>query len=462
MTIKIRRRDMTLLLATLGVGAAACEKREATGQGVTSAEPTKEEAPKKPEGPPGVSADAIKIGSWGPLSGPAAQWGTVLQAMDAYFKYINEKGGIHGRKIEFIFRDDQYNPSKTPAIVRELVEKENVFAMVGGIGTANGRAVIDYLEQKGVPLFTPATGDKFWAEGGKKNVYTVFPQYVTEGTILGNYIGGKLAKKKVAVLYQDDDFGKQGLEGVKKGLANHEGAEVVLEVSTQPTDTDMSGQVSQIAEAAPDVLVLYTAPKQGVTAVKMLDAQKKKPQVVTSFVLSDPILFKLAGDSWEGTITAAAAKMPDADDPSVKLYREQLKKHGGEKLRVGTFSQAGFLFAQPFVEALQRAGKELTREKLYEALHSLKGYDKGGPYWEGGSMGPPITFAPDRHLGADQIFLAKAEGSKWVKVTDWLGPTASASAAGEEKGDDEKAEEDEKKGEAAEAAPKKEAPKAAE
>lgn len=420
MSQKIRRRQLTALFLTLAFGSAACEKREATGGGIGSAEKPKAEA--EPKGVPGVTATTIKLGSWGPLSGPAAQWSAVLKGMEAYFKFVNDKGGIHGRKIEFVYRDDQYSPAKTPAVVRELVEKENVFAMVSGIGTANGRAVADYLEQKGVPFFTPASGDKFWSEGGKKNVYTVFPKYVSEGEILGDYIGKELKAKKVGVLYQDDDFGKQGLEGVEKGVGKHKGSEIVVRVTCQPTDTDMSGQVSQIVAKAPDVLVLYTAPKQGIAAVKALEAQKKKPQVVTSFVLSDPILFKLAGQTWEGTITSAGGKLTDSDEPAVKAYRDILAKYGGDKLPVGNFTMTGFLFAMPLTEALDRAGRDLTREKLYAAFESMDNWNQGGPHWTEGALGPPVTFKGGRRLGVNQLYLAKAKGGRWEKLTDWLTP----------------------------------------
>jgi branched-chain amino acid transport system substrate-binding protein len=413
---------MTLVLATLLVGGAACNKREAGGEGLGSAAASAAPAPGTASGEPGLTADKIKIGSWGPLSGPAAQWGVVLHSMNAYFQYVNASGGVHGRKIEFVYRDDQYSPAKTPAVVRELVEKEQVFAIVGGIGTANGRAVADYLEQKRVPFFTPSSGDRFWSEGGKKNVYTVFPKYVTEGEILGDYAGRELKSKRVAVLFQDDDFGKQGLEGVKKGLAKHTGSQVVAEVSCQPVDTDLSGQASKVVEAKPDLLILYAAPKQAVTLVKTLDAQKKKPQVMTSFVLSDPILFKLAGESWEGTITSAASKMPDSDDEAVKLYREVLDKYGGGKLPVGTFSLSGFLFAIPLVEAMHKAGKDLTREKLYTALHGFQGWTGPALYWKGENMGPPISFGPEQRLGNDKIYLAKAKAGKWEKLTDYLSP----------------------------------------
>ena len=418
----LSRRTWFAALA-LGAMAFGCEKREPAGKGISSADKPTPAPSAKAAGVPGVTDTSIKIGSWGPLSGPAAQWGTVLKGMEAYFKYVNEKGGVNGRKIEFIYRDDQYNPSKTPAVARELVEKENVFAIVGGIGTANGRAVADYLETKGVPFFTPASGDRFWSEGGKKNVYTVFPKYLTEGEILGNYAAKDLKAKKVAVLYQDDDFGKQGLEGVKKGVGHNEGAEVVVEVSTQPTDTDLSGQASQIAAKNPDVLVLYAAPKQAITVVKTLEAQKKKPKILTSFVLSDPILFKLAGDAWEGTITSAVSKLPDSDDEAIKKYKEILQKHGaGEKTPPGTFTMAGFLFAMPFMEALNGAGKELTRESFYKALHGMKDWDSGGPHWEAGALGPSITFTAERRLGSNQVYVAEAKGGKWEKLTDWLEP----------------------------------------
>lgn len=369
---------------------------------------------------PGVTATTIKIGSWGPLSGPAAAWSSVLYGMNAYFAYVNDRGGIHGRHVEFVFRDDQYSAAKTPGVARELVEKENVFAIVGGVGTAGGRAVADYLEEKGVPFFTPSSGDRYWTEPGKRNVYTVFPRYTTEGEILGRYIRTELRARTVTVLEQDDDFGRQGVEGLERGLGAQEGTRLVQRVSCLPTDTDLGGQVSRIIEAGADVLVIYAAPKQAVMAVKMLAAQKRKPQIVTSFVLSDPMMLELAGDAWDGTISSSVFKLLDEDDPSVRLYREVFERYGGGKFPAGTFTMAGFAFAMPFVEALDRAGRDLTREKLYRSLDELDSWNGGGPHWKGGGLSGPITFRGGRRLGLDRIFLIKAVDGKWVKVTDWL------------------------------------------
>ena len=420
----VGRRAVTLLLATLATGWVGCNERKPTSE-TTPTKATEEATAeaKKPAATPGVTDTTIKIGSFGPLSGPAAVWAPVLHGMDAYFDFINDKGGIHGRKIEFIYRDDQYNPAKTDPAVRELVEQEGVFAMLGGVGTANGRAVNDYLAEKGVPFFSPASGDEYWSSGKAKNVFTVFTRYLTEGEVIGDYVGKDLGAKRVAVLYQNDDFGKQGLQGVKNGLAKIEGAEVVAEVSCLPTDTDLSGHASQIARANADVLVIYAGPKQAITAAKTLEAMKKKPQIVTSFVLSDPILFKLAGATWDGAITSAVSGLPDSDDPAVVAYRDILAKYGEpKKTPVGTFTIASFLFAQPFVEALDKAGPDLTREKFMTALEGIKEFTTGGPHWTAGPLGPPITFGPDKRLGADQIFLAKGKEGKWEKVTEWRTP----------------------------------------
>ncbi len=429
MSEKLGRRAVTLLLASLATGFVGCNERKPAGETTpTAAEATEAKTEKKAEAAkpaitPGVTDTTIKIGSWGPISGPAAVWASVLYGMDAYFSFINDKGGIHGRKIEFIYRDDQYNPAKTPPAVRELVEQEGVFAMVGGIGTANGRAVNTYLTEKGVPFFSPASGDAYWSSGEAKNVFTVFPRYLTEGEVIGNYVGKDLGAKRVAVLYQNDDFGKQGLQGVKNGLAKIEGADIVAEVSCLPTDTDLSGHASKIAQANADVLVMYAGPKQAITAAKILEAQKKKPQIVTSFVLSDPLLFKLAGKTWNGTITSAVSNLPDSDDPSIVAYKEVLAKYGDpKKTPPGTFTIASFLFVQPMVEALEKAGPDLTREKFMKALEGIKDFKTGGPHWTAGPLGPPVTFGPGKRLGVDQVFLAKGKEGKWEKVTDWRTP----------------------------------------
>jgi len=155
--------------------------------------------------------------------------------------------------------------------------------------------------------------------------------------------------------------------------------------------------------------------------VKALHAQKKKPQIFTSFVLSDAIMFELAGSAWNGTITSATKKLPSSEDPAVKRYKEILEKYG-DGAPVGSFTMSGTGYAIPLVEALQRAGRQLDDETLYQALRSLSDFDGGGPYFgETGLIGK-VSFDEGR-LGTDQIFLAKGVDGRWEQMTDWIGPS---------------------------------------
>ncbi|MCA9549803.1 MAG: ABC transporter substrate-binding protein [Myxococcales bacterium] len=368
---------------------------------------------------PEAGSAPLKIGSYGPLSGPAASWGVMLRGMEAYIDFVNANGGVHGRKLAFVYRDDQYNAAKTPLAVRDLVEREGVFAMVGGIGTANGRAVADYLAERKVPFFTPASGAAIFTDPPRENIYSVYPRYDTEGRIIGRHLAGTLGLKRVAVLHQSDDFGAQGAAGLAEGLASA-GGELVLKVACQASDTDVSGQVSRVVEAAPEALVIFTAPRPAVLAVQRLHALGNKPQIVTSFVLSDAVMFQLAGaDVWEGTLTTSARVLANSDDPAAVQYRDVLKRHAPD-LPVGNFTVSGFAFAQPFVEALDRAGPDPTPEKVYAALRTFHDWAGGGPYWKGDGVNPPLTFSDTRHLGHDRLFFAQAENGRWRRVTAWL------------------------------------------
>ena len=383
----------------------------------------------QPDTPP-----PIRLGTYGPLTGPAASWGVMLKAMDAYLDFVNAQGGLHGRQVELVMRDDRYEASKTPLVVRDLVENEEVFAIVGGLGTANGRAVAAYLADKGVPFFTPASGDPFFTRPPREDVYTVYPRYDTEGELIGRYLAGTQKKHRVAVLHQDDGFGAEGAAGLARGLEAF-GAEIVVRATCLPTDGDVSGPVARIAAADADALVLFTAPRQGALAVRRLHRLGNKPPIFTSFVLSDPVMFELAGpEAWEGTITSSVRKLPNSDDPSVVQYREVLAKYGPD-LPVGSFTMSGFAFAQPFVAALEMAGPDPTPEKVYTALRSMRDWASGGPYWRGTGLNPPlrdgvfaIVLANEQDM--DQVIDGmKAIHAARVPLPDFLSAEPSAHKA---------------------------------
>src|SRR6266542_1977115 len=173
---------------------------------------------------PGVTDTEVVVGSWGPQDGPAGAYGAIDRTLDAYFKMINDQGGINGRKIRFIYENDSYQPAKTVAAVKKLVEEDKVFALCGGLGTAHNAAVMDYLVSNNVPHVWPATGTTALAEPLKKNIYAVQLNYTTEATLATQYALDTMGTKKIAVFYQNDAFGKEGLDAVqaelkKRGLA---------------------------------------------------------------------------------------------------------------------------------------------------------------------------------------------------------------------------------------------------
>jgi len=169
----------------------------------------------------GVTDDAIVIGTWAHLTGPAALWGSVGRGAEAYFAMVNEEGGIHGRRIELVIRDDAYQPARTLAAVREMVERDQVFAFVGGVGTATGGAVLDYIVENEVVWVSPASGATYWAYPPRRNVFAQNTPTFDEAAVLAHYVVEELGVRDVAVVYQNDDFGKSGLIGARLALEEH-------------------------------------------------------------------------------------------------------------------------------------------------------------------------------------------------------------------------------------------------
>ncbi|MDQ7064802.1 MAG: ABC transporter substrate-binding protein, partial [candidate division KSB1 bacterium] len=364
------------------------------------------------KGQRGVTDTEIVIGQWGPQTGPAALWGAVARGTAAYFKMINEEeGGIHGRKIRYIYRDDAYQPAKTKAVVKEMVENEGVFAFVGGVGTAPGMAVKDYLVQNKVPWVGPASGSSHWAYPPNEYIFAVYPLYFDEATIMVDYAVNTLKKTRIAMIYQNDDYGKGGLVGAKMALEKH-GLDFVATATTQIMDTDLSSHILKLKEAGAEVVIMYLLPKQAAISLGTAAKLGFKPQWMTTSTLSDmSLMHNITKGLWEGVIFANFAEMPDSDHPLMKKYREAAKKYAPDE-RWGVFFAAGFLFAEPMVEGLKRAGKDLTVESFIEAMESIKDF-KG--------IGPTITFGPNQRQGTRSVFLSQCVSATEAKqLTDWM------------------------------------------
>jgi len=366
----------------------------------------------------GVTATEIHIGQWGPQTGPAAAWGSVARGTDAYFKMINERGGINGRKLIHHMFDDAYNPAKTKAGVKELQEGIGMFAWVSGVGTAPGLAVRDYLMERGIPWVGPSAGSLNWIDPPYKYLFAVYPLYELEAKALCRYAVANMGKKKIAIIYQNDDYGKNGLEGAKEELAAY-GMELVAQVPVNATDSDLKPHIMQLKKSEADVVLLWTTVKHAVMTVGISKAMRFTPQFMSTSTCSDfPLMMYISKGAWEGVIAATFAELPDSGYPLLQTYKQEaFDQYAAKGERWGLFYYAGIAFAEPMVEAIRRCGPDLTRERFVQEMEGLQDF-KGisGKI----SYKPFDPNDPSCRQGQNQTFLVEclADG-KTKRLTDW-------------------------------------------
>ena len=334
----------------------------------------------------GVTDTEIRIGTWGPQSGPAAAWGTVMTAMDAYFQYINDNGGVNGRNLVLVSRDDGYDPARAVSAVRELIDREKVFALVGGIGTANGLAVLPLIKRNKIPWVSPSPGSGQFAKQSDGLIYATYTNYGIESALMTRYAVNELGNKKIAVFYQNDGYGKEGLEGVRsevaKLLSQGIDATVVSEISYERGETNMGVQALRLSASGADALVMYSTPTAAASLLNEIQNLDYHPRILATSALLDPSL--LANPGMQGALLAAFFKLPsvvvgegNGDPVADDIYVNVVAKYAPEAAKDPFRSLAGIAFAQPLVEALKAAGPDLTRESLIAALKNISGYDTG-------------------------------------------------------------------------------------
>ncbi len=360
---------------------------------------------------PGVTDSEIVIGSWGPQDGPAGAYGVIDRTIAAFFKKVNDDGGINGRKVRFIYENDSYQPAKTVAAVKKLVEEDKVFALVSGLGTPNNAAVMDYLVQNNVPHVGPATGSSILAMPLKKNVYAVQLNYTTEGTLLTQYAFDQGGAKKVSVFYQNDAFGKEGLDAINAELKRRNAPEATA-VSYETADTNFAAQALKLQTSGADTVILYAVPKPGGSVIAEMTKLGYKPKLLSSAVINDPAIFQLAGAGIEGAIIPAwLPAYDDLSNPKIVEWQGYMKKYAPNE-QMGGFALSGWVEAQILNEGLKRAGKDLTREKLLQTLDQLKDYKD--------SLLPSISYSATDHAGTKTAYFQRAKGGQFVTFTDWI------------------------------------------
>jgi len=326
---------------------------------------------------PGISDDSIKLGGSYPFSGPASAYRSIEQGAQAYFSFVNEKGGVDGRKIEFVALDDAYEPAKAVQNARRLIQEEQVFALFNTLGTANNVAIWDYANKQEVPQVYVATGASLWGADVAAHPWTSGwqPDYVTESQVYADFLEKEKPDAKVAVLYQNDAFGEDLLNGFKEATKGTN-IKVVAEESYEVTDPTVSSQMSKLANSDADTFLNITTPKFGAQAIVAADKLGWKVlHIINNVAASKLLVLEPAGlDKAQGLISTTYFKDPASpewsDDQSMKEFKEALAKYEPRANPEDPFCVYGWAAASTMVEAL-KGMEEPTREALMDSVRNM-------------------------------------------------------------------------------------------
>jgi branched-chain amino acid transport system substrate-binding protein len=366
--------------------------------------------------PPGVTATEIKIGNTNPYSGPASAYGTIGKAIGAYMKKVNDEGGVNGRKINYITYDDAYSPPKTVEMVRRLVEEDQVAFVFQTLGTPTNSAIHKYMNQQKVPHLFVATGATKW--GDPKNFPWTMgwqPTYQAEGKIYAQYIMKNVPDPKIGILYQNDDYGKDYVKGLKDALGEAAKKLIVLEQSYETTDPTIDSQIVNLKNSGANVFYNVTIPKFAVQAIKKTHDIGWKPlHLLNSVSSSVGVVLKPAGlDASKGLITTFYIK--DPTDPQWKkdqAYQDWLafmKKYYPEGNIEDVFNVYAYTVAQSLVHVLKQCGNDLSRQNIMKQAASIK--DLSLPMLLSGIK---LNTGPDDFYPIEQEQLAKFDGERWA------------------------------------------------
>jgi branched-chain amino acid transport system substrate-binding protein len=359
---------------------------------------------------PGVTDSEIVLGQHTPLSGSyAAVYEPIASAQEAYFDYVNSQGGVCGRNIVLKVEDDLYDPARTLDVTKKLVEQDKVLAIVGGLGTATHSAVYEYLNQKEVPDLFVSSGARKWGSDPQRFPYTIgfITDYMSEGTIIGRYISAHFPGQKVGVLYQNDDFGKDGLAGLKAGLAPEKN-ELVSQQSYESSDIDIRSQVLNLRGAGVQVVVGYSLPGFSAQLISGASRLDWKPQIILSYVNTDPVMFEyVAPEVMEGVLATGYLTPPDrTDDPAIARHRQIMADHHGPQ--PSNYSLYGQALAETVVKVLSDTCDDLTREGLMRAAESLRGFHASVLL-----EGIDVNLGPGDHYAIQALQIQRAMGGRW-------------------------------------------------
>ena len=324
----------------------------------------------------GVTADEIRIGQFAAQTGPAAELGKRMQlGILAHFTAVNSAGGINGRKLTLVSRDDGYEPEKAIAAVKALIEEDKVFALIGSVGTPTTLAAVPAINAAGIPLIGPFTGAQALREPLNRNIFHVRASYFDETERIVQHLS-TVGIKKIAVFYQNDSYGKAGLEGVLRALTKRN-LKPAATVTVERNSVDVAAPLAEILKANPEAVIQISAYKSCAALIKQAKAKSYGGQFFNvSFVGSKALADEL-GDSGAGITISQVVPFPYTPSSAiVREYQQRMLDAGNKEFDFS--SMEGFLAAKIFTEGLRKAGKNLSRDSFTSALESLRDYNLGG------------------------------------------------------------------------------------
>jgi len=361
----------------------------------------------------GVTDDSILVGCSNSFSGPLVYPGTQLvnNGLEGYFGYVNDRGGVHGRKILTQYYDDGYKPQNAVANTKRLVEQDKVFAIVSSQGTGPVMATVKYLTQNKVPLIFPFQGVPIT---GQKTIFTSFTPYDNQSELVVTWLVKIKGFKRIGILYQDDKYGYTFRDPAQKTLAKF-GLKLIAAESYKRGATDLSAQVAKLRQANLDACLLVATPPPG--AAFLREAHKQGWQgtkIISSGPLTDEKYINLSGGVGEGIWGLSLWPDPvNSNDPAVVEYREIMDKYGKDRDKTpNRYSLYGYYYAKLFVAGLQRAGRDLTRESYIAALEGIKGWENG--------ITPPVSFSANDHLAQDSGFMVEVQKGVFRPISGWI------------------------------------------
>ncbi|MBV5262675.1 ABC transporter substrate-binding protein [Pinisolibacter aquiterrae] len=359
---------------------------------------------------PGVSAEEIHIGSFLPLQGGlSAGANQYRDGLESYIKWVNKNGGVKGRMIRLTVENDNYNPQQAVAAAKKLVDRDGVFAIVGTLGTSNNLAAIPYLVSRGVPLIGPLGSHPSINTPTERIVFPISPLGSSHGISLAAFAHEELGAKRIAVFYQDDQYGAELLGGVKS-YATEKGLEIVATATYLPSDVDFSGQVAALSKAQPDAVVMAVVPKPGALFLREAKKVGWKTSFLAPQLMADKITRDLGGDALDGMYVNLYSAVRTMDTPVVKTGVAALAEFA-PSTPPDYWAFIGMSGAHLFVTALSRIEGEPTREKLMTALESLGTYDP--------QLIPPVTYKPGEHRGPTVFGFARVVGGDVRLIKSW-------------------------------------------